>query len=262
MVYVVVCLVALIASGLTLFSGFGLGTLLLPAFALFFPVQLAVAATAIVHLANNLFKLGLVGRLAEPRIVLRFGLPAVGGALLGAWVLSLLADAPEVARYTLGGHDHVVSWVKLVIAALILLFALLEILPGRRQIAFPPSFIWPGGLLSGFFGGLSGHQGALRSAFLIQAGLSKEAFVGTGVACAVLVDVTRLTVYGVAFAAEPIRRLGAAGAYGPIVAACAAAFVGAFVGVRLLGKVTLTAVQRWVGALLILLAVGLATGLL
>ena len=33
-----VCLVALLASGLTFFSGFGLGTLLLPAFALFMPL--------------------------------------------------------------------------------------------------------------------------------------------------------------------------------------------------------------------------------
>jgi uncharacterized membrane protein YfcA len=45
---------------LTFFSGFGLGTLMLPVMALFFPVDLAVIATAIVHLANNLFKFGLV----------------------------------------------------------------------------------------------------------------------------------------------------------------------------------------------------------
>ncbi len=37
MAYFIVAAVALLASGLTLFSGFGLGTLLLPAFALFFP---------------------------------------------------------------------------------------------------------------------------------------------------------------------------------------------------------------------------------
>jgi hypothetical protein len=181
---------------------------------------------------------------------------------VGAWLLSMLADAPELARYSLGGRDHVVNWVKLVIAVLILIFAGVEISPRGRRLAFPPSLIWAGGLLSGFFGGLSGHQGALRSAFLIQSGLSKEAFVGTGVACAVLVDIARLTVYGLAFVADPIETLGAAGAHGPIVAACAAAFVGAFVGVRLLGKVTLAGVQRLVGALLILLAVGLATGLL
>ena len=116
--------------------------------------------------------------------------------------------------------------------------------------------------MPGFFGGLSGHQGALRSAFLIQSGLSKEAFVGTGVACAVLVDIARITVYAFGFAREPIGNLAAAGAQGPIVAASVAAFAGAFLGVRLLGKVTWVGVQRLVAALLILLAVGLASGLL
>ena len=53
----VVALVAFFASSLTLFSGFGLGTILMPAFALMMPVEVAIAATAVVHLANNLFKL-------------------------------------------------------------------------------------------------------------------------------------------------------------------------------------------------------------
>ena len=43
--YRLLCLVALLVAGLTLFSDFGLGTLLMPAFALFFPVPVAVAAT-------------------------------------------------------------------------------------------------------------------------------------------------------------------------------------------------------------------------
>ena len=49
-----VLLVALAASLLSFFSGFGLGTLLLPAFAVVAPLDVAVAATAVVHLANNL----------------------------------------------------------------------------------------------------------------------------------------------------------------------------------------------------------------
>ena len=36
MSYLIICTVALAVSGLTLFSGFGLGTLLMPVFALFF----------------------------------------------------------------------------------------------------------------------------------------------------------------------------------------------------------------------------------
>ena len=72
--FVIIGLVAFIASGLTLYSGFGLGTVLLPAFALFFPAPAAVAATGVVHLLNNLFKGGLVGRQAHAPTLLRFGL--------------------------------------------------------------------------------------------------------------------------------------------------------------------------------------------
>ena len=88
MEYLIVCTVALLASGLTFFSGFGLGTILMPVLALFFPVTIAIAATAIVHFANNLFKLALVGRSANRDVLIRFGVPAVVAALIGAWLLS------------------------------------------------------------------------------------------------------------------------------------------------------------------------------
>ena len=65
MEYLAVCAAALVSSGLTLFSGFGLGTLLMPVFALFFPVEIAIGLTAIVHFLNNLFKLALLGRKSE-----------------------------------------------------------------------------------------------------------------------------------------------------------------------------------------------------
>lgn len=60
--YFIICLVAFLTSGLTLFSGFGLGTLLLPVMALFFPIDAAIALTAVVHCLNNLFKFALLGR--------------------------------------------------------------------------------------------------------------------------------------------------------------------------------------------------------
>lgn len=67
--YIVVSLAALFAAGLTLYSGFGLGTLLLPVFALFFPAEVAVVATAMVHGANNVFKVSLLGRQADREVV-------------------------------------------------------------------------------------------------------------------------------------------------------------------------------------------------
>ena len=57
MEYAIVIFVAFGASMLTFFSGFGLGSMLTPAFILFFPPEIAVAATAIVHFLNNLLSL-------------------------------------------------------------------------------------------------------------------------------------------------------------------------------------------------------------
>ena len=86
-VYLIVALTAFIAAGLTLYSGFGLGTMLLPVFALFFPTEMAVVATAMVHGANNVFKVSLLGRHADREVVLKFGLPAIAAAVLGALTL-------------------------------------------------------------------------------------------------------------------------------------------------------------------------------
>lgn len=256
-----VAVVALGASALTLFSGFGLGTLLLPVLALMFPVPIAVAATAVVHLCNNLFKLALVGRYAESRVVLRFGLPAAVGAFLGAQLLLLLAGTPLRWQYEIFGHARSVEAVKIVIGLLIAVFALLEINNRFSRLSIPGRFLPAGGLLSGFFGGLSGNQGALRAAFLIRAGLDKNAFVGTSVVCSVIVDTLRIAVYGFAFAGgealdlDPRLRQ-------TVAVAVIAAFSGAVIGVRLLQKVTLRFVQLCVAWLMILIGVGLAAGLL
>src|SRR3989304_1088639 len=106
MEYIVIPVIALFVSALTLFSGFGLGTVLMPAFALFFPVPVAIAATAVVHLANNIFKVFLVGRKADWNIVARFAIPGVITAMIGAALLDLIAGMPPLSTYPLGGQIH------------------------------------------------------------------------------------------------------------------------------------------------------------
>ena len=196
---VLIGVVALLTSGLTLFSGFGLGTVLMPVFALFFPVPLAIGATAIVHFANNIFKLGLMAKQADWQVVARFSMTAAVAAMAGAGLLNLFDKMPVVASYTLGGSTFEITIIKAVIGNLIMVFALLELWPRFQALAFPSRWLPLGGALSGFFGGLSGNQGALRSAFLLKVGLSKEAFVATGVVSAVIVDAARLVIYGVGF---------------------------------------------------------------
>ena len=241
MTLLVIALVAAAASALTFFSGFGLGTLLLPAFAFFYPIDVAIASTAVVHFLNGLFKLALVGRHANRRVVLLFGLPAIAAAYLGARLLVGLAD----------------QTAKVIIGVLLICFTLLELSPRLSKISFPPKWLPLGGVLSGFFGGLSGMQGALRSAFLIRAGLSKEAFIGTGVVIACLIDVARLVEY-----VPNILTARAGLDFVMLATAVLAAFAGAVVGNRYLKKMTLERVQRLVAVMLLLVAIGLMTGVL
>jgi hypothetical protein len=93
----------------TLFCGFGPGTLLLPAFALFFPLEVAVAATAAVHRANNAFKLLLLARRAVREVTLRFGLPAVAGASGGAALLGWSSRLAPVGAWAAAGEEHQIT---------------------------------------------------------------------------------------------------------------------------------------------------------
>ncbi len=260
MVYLVICTVALVVSALTLFSGFGLGTLLMPAFAVFFPVEVAVGATAIVHLANNIFKLVLVGRMADIKSVLRFAIPASITAVIGALLLNYFTGVQPIIEYVLAGRVFTITIVKLVIAVLIAAFAILELNPRLEGLSFDVKYIPIGGALSGFFGGLSGQQGALRSAFLIRAGLNKEKFIGTSVVSAVVVDVSRLIVYGVTFFSKNFAVLKNLVGIGLITAAIMVAFLGSFIGSRLVKKITMRTIQLIVGVLLLLISVALGVG--
>lgn len=254
---IVVSLVALIASCLTFFSGFGLGTILMPAFLIFFPIETAIALTAVVHLLNNILKVVILWKKAEWPVVLKFGLPAFITAFIGAKLLFALETIPPLHQYTLFGKEMIITPVKLVIAALIGGFAVLEVTPRFEKITFPPQFLPAGGSLSGFFGGLSGHQGALRSMFLLKCGLTKEQFIATGVIIACLVDFSRIAVYWNNLMSSQFKD------HLPIMlSAVAFAFAGVFLGSRLLKKITMKTVQMIVSVMLFLIAVLLAAGVI
>ena len=257
MSFLVICTVAALASGLTFFSGFGLGTLLLPAFAVFFAVVVAVALTAIVHFLNGLFKLALVWRHIDRGVVLRFGLPAIVGAFAGAWLLVEVAGTGALFSYTAFGRNIEVVPAKLLVGILLLCFACAEMLPAFRTINFAPRYQPLGGLLSGFFGGLAGMQGALRSAFLVKSGLDKATYVATGAAIAFLIDVSRLSIY-----APLIMAQHGALDYTLLGAAVIAALAGSLLGNRYLHKATLHGIQIVVAILLFIVALGLISGLL
>jgi uncharacterized membrane protein YfcA len=92
MEYFIVGFAAFFASLLSFFSGFGLGTLLMPAFALFFPIDVAISLTAVVHFLNNVVKFFLTGNKVNKQAFIHFGLTAIPAAFLGAYLLIYLTD--------------------------------------------------------------------------------------------------------------------------------------------------------------------------
>ncbi len=254
---IIVSITALLTSLMTFFTGFGLGTILTPVFAIFFPIDIAIALTGIVHLLNNLFKLALVGKDANKTIVLKFGIPAIIAAFIGAKLMIRLSDLQPLFSYYLFNTELFIYPIKIIVAILMITFTMMEIIPSLKNVQFDANKLYLGGALSGFFGGLSGHQGAFRSAFLLKAGLSKEAFIATGVTIACLVDFTRLSVYFSKFLSSGISNNATY-----VISATLSAFVGAYFGKKLLKKITLNFLQLMVSILIILLAVLLGTGII
>lgn len=256
----IVGLVAFLASGATLYSGFGLGTVLLPAFALFFPVEVAVAATGAVHLLNNLFKGALLRKRVDWRTVARFGLPAIPAAIIGAWLLGRLGHTPPLYEWRAFGQVFGPSAAGVTIGVLMILFAVLELQPRFQRLSAPPRLMPLGGALTGFFGGLTGQQGAFRSMFLLKSGLEPTRFIATGVFIAVLIDVSRLPVYAAAFGQAPFG----AGSREALLIAVGTVFAlaGAYLGVRYLEKVTIAAVRGLVVTLMVTIGILLIAGVL
>ena len=251
---------AFLVALLTLFSGFGLGTVLMPVFSLFFPVPLAIAATAVVHFANNIFKFGLMAKYTNWNVVTRFGIPAVLAALAGAILLQILDQIPVIGSYSLGESLFKLPVVKMVVGFLIIFFAVFELLPWAQQLVLPSRWLPIGGVISGFFGGLSGNQGALRSAFLLKTGLSKNAFIATGIASAIFIDASRLIIYVIRIPSDHVtesQELIISILVGTVCALC-----GSFIGKQFLQKVTIKIIRIIVTAAMMLIGTALLVGLI
>lgn len=257
MEYIILPVITFFIAILTFFSGFGLGTLLTPVLMIFFPGGSAVIMTGIVHFFNNIFKILLTGGNADRSVLIRFGIPAVLAAFAGAFILVKLPDQNILFEYSLNNYTFKVSVMKLILAFFMLLFALADILPFFKNLQFEKKHMTLGGILSGFFGGFSGHQGALRSAFLIKANLSKEVFIGTTVVLSTMVDFTRIGVYATQFKALSLEQN-----MDIIVICIIAGITGSFIGNKLLKKITIDSLQTFIGYFLVILSILLGMGIL
>lgn len=255
--YLFISGVSCLASLLTFFSGFGLGTVLTPFYGIFFPLHLAIMMTAAVHLVNSASKALLLRQYIDWNFVKTFGGVSVISSAFGAWCLLKSVKMEALYTYELGGHIHTITPTKLLVATLLLFFVLWERSQGFKNFALPKQWFLVGGAASGFLGGFSGHQGALRTVVLRSAKFSKETLIATSASVALGIDLLRISIYLFSFTED--YRLEQ-----PhwVSAGITGAFIGTFIGKSMLSTMSDTSFEKWISATLILFSLALGAGMI
>jgi hypothetical protein len=229
----VVAGVAVLAGFVAAVSGFGIGSLLTPTFALQAGTKAAVAAVSIPHLVGTLQRYWILRRHVDRRMLFAFGLTSAAGGLAGAlahiWLSSRL--------------------LALVFGVLLIVAALAEATGWMARIHWGKRSAWIAGAISGAFGGLVGNQGSIRSAAMLGFDVPKESFVATATAIGLFVDAARLPVYLASQWRDMVEQ------WPLVLAATIGVCIGTVIGSRVLPRIERTTFRRIVAVLLFALGI-------
>lgn len=174
-----VLLIAFIGAFVSTVAGFGSATILIPFISLFIDIKSAIVLTAIFHFANNVSKLGLMRKSVNSHLFMVYGIPSVITALFGAWMF--------------GQTDTAI--IGIIFSIFLITFSVYSLYRPSFHIPEKDNVLVAGGLVSGLTSGLIGVGGAIRSMFLISTFLRKEAYIATAASIAILVDISRVSIY-------------------------------------------------------------------
>ena len=225
---------AVLAGAIASLSGFGIGSILTPLLAVYFGTKLAVAMVSVPHLVGTALRFALIRRHLDRRVLVTFGITSAIGGLIGALLHVWLKSV--VLSYVLG--------------CLLVFAGLMGVTGLASHMRFGRTTGWIAGALSGIFGGLVGNQGGIRSAALLGFEVSKESFVATATAIALLVDLFRMPVY----AATQYRDI--LSAWKMVLIATAGVVAGTVIGKPILQRIPDTTYRLLVAMLV--LALGIA----
>lgn len=212
MFFVAVFIVAIFSGATATVVGFGIGSLMTPLLAIKFGTTTAVALVTLPHAAATAVRCWRLRTHVNRTVLVRFGLLSAAGALAGALIYTRLG--PSALTRVLGG--------------LLLLTAVAQLTGWASRWQPNGVVVAVFGLASGFFGGIAGNQGGLRSAALTTFGLSPTGFVATATATGLVVDAARTPVY-LWHSAPVLLAL-----WIPIVVATVGVLIGTIVGERIL----------------------------
>jgi uncharacterized protein len=177
--YIILLAAGFIIAAAATISGFGSSTLLIPVAMFFMDTKSAILFVALFHISNNIFKVKIFWKKIDWSELIRFGLPSIAFALIGALLITVIS----------------VELLTKVLAVFLIGFSIISLVKPDIKLK---EAVWSsvvGGSLAGFMAGLIGVGGAIRAAFLITFSMPKEAYVATSAMLALLVDLTRIPVY-------------------------------------------------------------------
>lgn len=172
-------LLAFVASAIGTITSFGTSTVMVPVLGLFYPLQITLLFTGVIHWFGNLWKMWFFRSGIQLRLILLFGLPGIAASYLGAQLMPNL-------------NENILSRL---LGLFILLYVIFLAVKPDWEIVQTHTTAILGGTLYGFSSGIFGVGGAIRAAFLASYNLKKDVFIFTAGTIGLFIDCGRIISY-------------------------------------------------------------------
>jgi uncharacterized protein len=231
-----IAILTLLASVVGTFTGFGISTIMMPVLLIFLPLPQTLLLVGIIHWFGDVWKMLFFRHGIRWKLLVGFGIPGVIASFIGA---SLSLTIP---------HDLLSRALGIF---LVVYVAYLYLHPAFRLGQSMPVAA-AGGASSGFFAGIFGIGGEIRTVFLSAFNLEKAVYLATAGAIALVIDSSRLITYmaGGTILPQPLL-------YG-LMAFIPASLVGAVLGREVVNKIPQERFRVAISVFILLLGAKLA----
>ncbi len=231
--YFLILLTSIFAGSVASIAGFGIGSFLTPVMNFQASTSLAIVGVSIAHFFGTALRFWKWRRFVNKKVLFSFGITSAVGGLLGA----------------IGHHYFTNAWLTITFGGL-LIFAGISGLTGfANRMRFSGYMAWIAGAFSGFFGGLVGNQGGIRSAAMFGFHLTGKEFIATATGIALAVDIARMPVYVASQSAQIIT------IWPLILIATVGVMIGTEIGVWIFQRIPEAIFKKIISAMILIIGI-------
>ena len=224
---------SIIAGGIGTISGFGIGSLLTPLLAFKTGTGIAIAGVSIAHFFGTGLRFIRWRKYINKKVLFSFGITSAVGGLTGALLHNVL-------------HNDILTTI---FGCLLILAGFTGVTGLSEKLEFSGIAAWIAGALSGFFGGLVGNQGGIRSSSMLGFKLTPKEFVATATGIALMVDIARMPVY-IAIQGKEIASI-----WQYILIATIGVLIGTEIGAKVLTRIPEKTFKKVVSVIILLIGI-------